>query len=100
MKEVQRQRDSLDQKKHAGACKVAIADWKAAEPADARHKYLKRKDVGAHSLKEKGGKLLVPMRDADEKLWSILSIDSDGEKRYQTVLKPFTMSAGCGEVGN
>lgn len=45
--------------------------------------YLDRKNVGTYGiLQEADGKILIPARDIDGKLWSVQAIDHDGEKRF------------------
>lgn len=46
--------------------------------------YLKDKGVNNHGLRyDEKGNVLVPARDIDGKLWSIQTIDQNGEKRFQ-----------------
>jgi phage/plasmid primase-like uncharacterized protein len=53
----------------------AAALWAGYPEATADHAYLQRKGVGAHGLKlDRRGNALVPMRDADGKLWSLQRI--------------------------
>jgi putative DNA primase/helicase len=84
------------------AALTAEAAWSAAPAAAAEHPYLVAKDVGPGELRMGGpsqtiattdkfgqpkdasleGKLIVPMRDIDGKLWSIQTIDADGTKSF------------------
>ena len=84
------------------AALTAEAAWSAAPAAAADHPYLVAKDVGPGELRMGGqgqtiattvkfgrpkdasleGKLIVPMRDIDGKLWSIQTIDADGTKSF------------------
>ena len=84
------------------AALTAEAAWSAAPAAAADHPYLVAKDVGPGELRMGGqgqtiattdkfgqpkdasleGKLIVPMRDIDGKLWSIQTIDADGTKLF------------------
>jgi putative DNA primase/helicase len=49
-----------------------------APPAPANHPYLARKRVGAHGIGAHKGRLVVPLRDANDKLWSLQFISGDG----------------------
>lgn len=45
--------------------------------------YLKRKGVAAHGIRYRDdGTVLVPLRDADGKLWNVQKINAKGEKRF------------------
>ena len=56
--------------------------WTAATPVEA-HPYLAGKDVQSHGLRQgKDGRLLVPVQDADGKIWSVQSIGPDGFKQF------------------
>ncbi|HEX4173592.1 MAG TPA: toprim domain-containing protein, partial [Acetobacteraceae bacterium] len=58
------------------------AIWTAATPIQA-HPYLAAKDVPSHGLRQaEDGRLLVPVQDADGKLWSLQHIGGDGFKRF------------------
>ena len=60
----------------------ATAVWDRAKPAQS-HPYLARKGVEAHGLRrDRRNNLLVPMRDADGRVWSVQTIDPDGGKLY------------------
>lgn len=59
------------------------AIWTAATPAEA-HSYLAEKGVRSHGLRQdEAGRLLVPVRDADGRLWSLQKIGPDGFKQFQ-----------------
>jgi len=48
------------------------------------HFYLKSKGVQAFGIKEDPwGKLQIPARDIDGKIWSVVSIDANGDKRFR-----------------
>jgi putative DNA primase/helicase len=84
------------------AALTAEAAWSAAPAAAGEHLYLVAKDIGPGELrmgapgqtiattdrygqpKEASleGKLIVPMRDIDGRLWSIQTIDADGTKSF------------------
>jgi phage/plasmid primase-like uncharacterized protein len=75
--------------------------WDGAAPAHTDHPYLRRKGIGPGSLRQavKGqtatyrvdgkekripiqGRLIVPMQDADGKLWNVQMIKADGNKLF------------------
>ena len=59
------------------------AMWNAATPAG-QHPYLDAKGVAAHGLRQDGrGNLLVPLQDAQGKLWSLQRIAPDGSKQFK-----------------
>ena len=59
------------------------AIWAAATPTEA-HPYLADKDVMSHGLRlAEDGRLLVPVRDINGKLWSLQHIGRDGFKEFQ-----------------
>ena len=59
------------------------AMWTAASPAQA-HPYLADKGVQAHGLRQdEDGRLLVPIQDADGRMWSVQKIGRDGFKGFQ-----------------
>jgi phage/plasmid primase-like uncharacterized protein len=61
---------------------LAVRAWVRARPVET-HPYLTRKDVAVHGLRrDRSGHLLVPMRDADGRLWGIQTIDAAGTKRF------------------
>ncbi len=55
----------------------------AATPAPADHEYLRKKHIKPHGLKVENGCLVVPLRDIEGKLWSLLRIFPDGFKMNQ-----------------
>ena len=58
------------------------AIWTAATPVEA-HPYLAEKGVQSHGLRQDdAGRLLVPVQDADGRLWSVQKIGSDGFKHF------------------
>jgi phage/plasmid primase-like uncharacterized protein len=62
--------------------RIAVAVWNRARPAHA-HPYLTLKGVSAHGLRQdRKGDLLVPMRDADGRLWGLQTIDAEGKKLF------------------
>ncbi|MBN8905832.1 MAG: toprim domain-containing protein [Rhodospirillales bacterium] len=59
------------------------AIWAVATPVEA-HPYLAEKGVQSHGLRQDDvGRLLVPIQDADGRLWSLQRISSDGFKQFQ-----------------
>ena len=59
------------------------AIWTAATPVQA-HPYLAEKGVQSFGLRQDGaGRLLVPVQDADGRLWSLQKIGPDGFKQFQ-----------------
>jgi len=58
------------------------AIWTTATPIEA-HPYLAEKGVASHGLRQDAlGRLLVPVQDADGKLWSFQRIGQDGFKQF------------------
>ncbi len=59
------------------------AIWTAATPIQA-HPYLADKGIQSHGLRQdEAGRLLVPVQDADGRLWSVQKIGPDGFKQFQ-----------------
>lgn len=56
--------------------------WDNSLPATDEHPYLRCKRIPAHGLRQRGNRLLIPLRDIHEKLWSLQYIDPDGNKRF------------------
>lgn len=82
MKEMQARRDADRERRQASARQTAMQRWLAASLA-LSHPYLERKGVQAHGIRIEGGKLLIPMWDAEGVLWSLQTVDGEGEKRFQ-----------------
>ena len=61
--------------------KIAEDEWDGAEEPSA-HAYLDKKEVGSYGLKLQGDRLLIPLRDKQDKLWSLQKILPDGEKKF------------------
>jgi phage/plasmid primase-like uncharacterized protein len=59
----------------------ATIRWNASGPAPAVHPYLVRKKIQPHFARWNGRDLLIPVMYGD-KLWSLQTIDEDGEKRF------------------
>lgn len=82
--EAKRQRDAETRQRWKVASEAAQAAWRAAGSADPAHPYLQRKGVRAFGLRQAGGLVLVPMRDADSTLWNLQTIAGDGTKLFRT----------------
>jgi phage/plasmid primase-like uncharacterized protein len=84
----------------AGAAMEAQERWDRCPPARKDHGYLKSKRIDPCGSRIDGGDLLIPMRDAFGKLWSIQEISADGHKRNQ----PGGRRKGCfftiGDIGD
>ena len=68
----------------AAAAIRAVRLWDRANVASGAHPYLARKQVQSYGLKDLRGQLVVPVRDADGKLWSLQFIGADGKKTFLT----------------
>lgn len=74
LKKAQQEAEAAElQQQHEEAARRCQAMWDAAAdaPPKAGAGYLKRKAVQAYGLRFAGGVALVPMRDADGRLWSV-----------------------------
>lgn len=69
------------EKKQAVAAQVALTEWGAASGAG-ESVYLRNKGVQGHGVRYAGDLLLVPVRDVDDKLWSLQRINAKGEKSF------------------
>jgi putative DNA primase/helicase len=67
----------------AGAAMEAKERWDRCPPAPDDHEYLRRKGIKACGARIDGDALLIPMRDASGKLWSLQEIRPDGWKSNQ-----------------
>jgi putative DNA primase/helicase len=56
--------------------------WGQGSPASAEHPYVIRKRLDPSALRELDGWLLIPMMDANGKLWNLQRIAGDGTKRF------------------
>ena len=64
------------------AAKMAHRLWAAAAPATS-HPYLAAKGVRSHGLRQdRRGRLLVPVKDADGRMWGVQRVDVDGSKLF------------------
>ncbi len=68
---------------HEAGARIAQAIWAAAVPADPRHPYLVAKGVQAHSLRQSGAALVVPLFDMHGLLWNLQRVLPDGGKRFR-----------------
>lgn len=69
---MRQQREADVAQRQQQAAQVAAQRWNAATPATEEHAYLNAKGVKAYGVREADdGALLVPMRDADGKLWNV-----------------------------
>lgn len=74
-------RDEETERKQQEAKVAANLIWTGGPPASDTHPYLARKKVKSFGLREHRGSLLIPIWISGE-VWSLQSIDSDGEKRF------------------
>ncbi|WP_422490442.1 toprim domain-containing protein [Endozoicomonas sp. ALE010] len=56
--------------------------WEGSPIADEDHPYLIDKRVSAYGLRQTGDNLLVPLRDASGKIWSVQFIEPNGKKWF------------------
>lgn len=68
--------------KHAMAASMARDIWERAAPANPGHLYLLAKQILPHRLRQRCAQLLVPLEDIHGHLWSLQTIDTDGNKRF------------------
>lgn len=64
------------------AAEQALQRWNDAQPADPGHPYLIKKKTDCRDLRQDREQLLIPMRDESDKLWSLQTIDKDGNKLF------------------
>lgn len=57
-------------------------EWSTAKPADPTHPHLVAKGVRPHGLRQRFRLLLVPLHDAEGRIWNIQRIAPDGAKRF------------------
>lgn len=74
------ERDKKEVEGWEAAAAQAKIKWAAGEPVT-EHSYLTKKQIQAHGVKVSDGNLLIPMY-ADGKLWSIQTIDVEGNKLF------------------
>ncbi len=78
----QRKQQAELAQRQAAARHLARERWQRADAASVDHPYLVAKGVGVHGLRQLDGKLLVPLRDSQGRLWSLQTIAADGSKRF------------------
>lgn len=81
--DARREREEADARRQAEAATKAAEIWKASEPAPEDHPYLKRKGVKPHSIRQQGGRLVIPAR-AGADLHSLQFVTGEGDKRFLT----------------
>lgn len=71
-------------KKHENAAAAALKQWEHATIAKetSSHPYLTKKQIPPVGAKLDGEKLLIPLYDTSDKLWSLQTIDAKGSKRF------------------
>ncbi len=84
MKAIKMVRDSEERERRAEARQRAADIWSRSKEAPEDHGYLLAKGIKPHGLRVHGGRLVVPMRDANSDLHSLQFIDGDGSKRFLT----------------
>jgi putative DNA primase/helicase len=77
-----REGEAKRRERQDAACRLAQNILVESEPASATHSYLLRKRAQPHSIFERAGELLIPMRDADGVLWDLQRIPDSSEKRF------------------
>jgi len=88
------------QKNQNLAARKSTNRWMVAGQCDSDHPYLVSKKVKAYGIKQGGNGLLVPVRDADDVLWSIQTIYPNGSKRFSTDGRISGCFCPIGEVGD
>ena len=81
-RETARRREAEKVKAQGAAAVEAARLWSLGESADPEHPYLVRKGLPGEGLKQKGNRLLVPMRDIEGRLWNVQRIAPDGFKCF------------------
>ena len=74
--------DQEKAKANLEAAENAQKFWNQANEASSTHPYLVSKKVNAFGVKHNGQRLLIPLRDADGKLWNLQQIFPNGKKRF------------------
>jgi len=81
--EAKRQRDAERLRQWERAAESSQAFWQAAAAPHTAHPYLLRKGVKPHGIRQSDSLLVIPMRDADGKLWNVQTIAPDGAKLFR-----------------
>ena len=85
--------------RQAKAAARARSMFAKAKPADPNHPYLKRKEVGAHGIRQIGSNLVIPLVDpADGKIYNLQFITPSGLKRPLTGARKDGLSHVLGEA--
>lgn len=79
---VMRQHEAERARAAERAAARAVKLWSQAVQPDPLHPYLVKKKTKAHGIRQLNDKLVVPLRDADGKVWSLEFIAPDGAKRF------------------
>lgn len=93
-KQMQETRQAIRKESEAGYSKAAAEArrlFDKAADADGTHAYLQKKRVKPFGVKNEGASLLIPLRDAEDVLWSLQRILPNGEKRFH----PGGRTSGC-----
>ena len=92
IEEERRRREREEEKRHKAIADDASALWAGYSPAVAHHPYLQKKQIVAHGARQDGqGRLVLPLTDEDDRIWSLQTIDADGAKLFM----PGGRKAGC-----
>lgn len=76
-------RDAALERQHQVASDTVEKIWTTANPANAEHPYLAKKNIQTHGARITGdGRLVVPLYDSDGTLASLQYIDHEGGKLY------------------
>lgn len=74
----------LKDTKHRETADKVSRFWEKLPDANLQHPYLTARQVGAFGLRQYKNMLVIPLRDADRKLWTVQYIHIDGTKRFYT----------------
>lgn len=77
-----RQREAERARAAEQAAARAMRLWSQAAQPDPAHPYLVKKKIKPHGIRQLNDRLVIPLRDADGKLWSVECIHRDGTKRF------------------
>lgn len=94
------QRAAMRLQEQRDAAARCLARWDRARSADPTHPYLVRKRVSGEGLRQDGNRLLVPMLDADGRLWNLQAIAPDGTKRFAAGGRQTGLFCLIGEPGS
>ncbi|MBI4696361.1 MAG: toprim domain-containing protein [Gammaproteobacteria bacterium] len=82
--EQRRIREQEQAEKYRAAAARAVQIWNDSRPASAAHPYLRIKSVRRYGVRQRGGLLVVPMRNAEGQVQSLQFINPDGGKTFLT----------------